>query len=127
MRRRHQNRSEGLDGDPYERKLGELRTHIRNSKKSAVWIAEKARLNVQTVRNVISGQTARPHDRTVEMIYEAIGLQRSITRAEVRVVEEVKVKPHWPGNIRYLRERKTAGQKRQERRDSRRPRKRRNN
>lgn len=100
----YQNRDEGVYGDEYERDLADVRGLVKASKLTYRQIAILARLNLQTVSNIASGATARPHDHTIRTLLVALGCSRVIVYESVQNVEgQVKVVPHWPKSLQALR------------------------
>lgn len=116
-RRVNRNRSEGLDDDPYETELAEIRTLIRASGLSFYGIAARATqrgyyISSSTISNLWYGDTMRPQDYTIRAILIGIDYRRPIVPLSVETVSgEVKPEPHWPGNIRKRREAKRAKRK----------------
>ncbi len=72
MKRINPTRSEGVDGDVFERLLADIRGHIFEHNNIAK-LAEVANLSTSTVSNLAYGKTKSPHMRTVTQIMEALG------------------------------------------------------
>lgn len=80
MKRINTNRSEGLDGDVWERLFADIRGHIwahGDFKKLAI----SADLSVATVSKLAYGDTGSPHMRTVVRIMNALGKSDPIVKA----------------------------------------------
>ena len=80
MRKINPTRSEGVDGDVWERLLADIRGHIwthGDFKKLAV----SANLSVATVSKLAYGDTNSPHMRTVVRIMEALGKSDPVLEA----------------------------------------------
>lgn len=80
MRKINPTRSEGVDGDVWERLLADIRGHIwthGDFKKLAV----SANLSVATVSKLAYGDTNSPHMRTVVRIMNALGKSDPVLRA----------------------------------------------
>jgi hypothetical protein len=100
----HQNRDEGLSGDPAELSMANIRGLMRKYEHGMEELAKAARLSVSTVINMAYGITVRPQDRTVDAILDALGYRRPIVPKGAKPKEEIKSQPYWPGNIRLLRD-----------------------
>lgn len=110
-RRMNQDRSEGLDGDPKEKKLAKVRSLIWGSKILFATIAADANLSVSTVSKYAHGETRRPHDNTTECILKALGYKQVIVPVGIEVAAEVRPQPHWPADLNSLREKRRLKRK----------------
>ncbi len=72
MKRINPTRSEGLDGEVWERLLADVRGHIHEHKDFGK-LAVAANLSISTVSKLAYGETSSPHMRTVIRIMEALG------------------------------------------------------
>lgn len=114
-------RSEGLDGDVWERVLADVRGHIWEHGDFAK-LAVAANLSATTVSKLAYGETSSPHMRTVIRIMDALGksepvleafksqkpvsLQRATgwksTRAKLKAKRTAKMHPHRVAKARTL-------------------------
>lgn len=95
VKRRNQDRSEGLDGNEYKRMVADIEGLIWSSGHDFQDIADNAGLNVQTVSRLAHGETKRPQDRTIKAILKALGYRQAIVKVETEVVEEIKPSRNW--------------------------------
>ena len=76
----NQTRSEGIDGDVWERVLADVRGHLFAAKDLQA-VAVKANLSYSTVAKLAYGDTKSPHMRTVIKIMDALGKADPILQA----------------------------------------------
>jgi transcriptional regulator with XRE-family HTH domain len=88
---------EGIDGNPRERLMADIRGHIRSFKGTYRELADLARLSVSTVSNIACGDTKSPHLITAFQIMDALGKSdpildafRSESPVSLRVAQRLK-------------------------------------
>jgi hypothetical protein len=92
------NRSEGLDGDEWERLLADVRGHIWEYRDLSK-LAKDANLSIATISNLAYGVTTSPHMRTIIRVMVALDKSDPILEA---------FKSEKPVSVKQAKARKSA-------------------